>query len=159
MSLTFSPDAKALLAGFFRGQVKLWQVDGPSDAATFLGPDAPVQAVALLPDGRTLVAAGPEIRFWNIRTRHEKDKLSPRGRGDRFICVAVSPDGRRFAAGAGDGLITIWDVASHQEVATLRGHREPLRQLAFTPDGDYLVSASRDQLRIWRAASLEEADP
>jgi WD40 repeat protein len=58
--------------------------------------------------------------------------------------------------GATDGLITILDVASRQEVATLRGHKERVRQLAFTPDGDYLVSASRDQLRIWRAASFEE---
>jgi WD40 repeat protein len=72
--------------------------------------------------------------------------------------MAVSTDGRRFAAGASDGRITIWDVASHQEVATLEGHEELVRQLAFTPDGDCLVSVSKNQLRVWRAASRSEAD-
>ena len=111
----------------------------------------------LLPDGQTLISAGDDIRFWNVRTRHENAlKLSPRA-GDSH-CIALSADGRRFAAGAGAGRITIWDVASHQEVATLEGHEENVTQLAFTPDGDHLVSASKDELRVWRAASRSEAD-
>src|SRR5262249_40052013 len=73
-------------------------------------------------------------------------------------CVASSADGRRFATGSRDGLITIWDAASHQQLTTLRGHRELVRNLAFTPDGDHLVSVSGDQLRIWRAASFGQAD-
>jgi WD40 repeat protein len=72
--------------------------------------------------------------------------------------LALSPDGLRLAAGASDGRITIWDVASHQEVATLEGHQESVTQLAFTPDGDHLVSASKDQLRVWRAASWAEIE-
>ena len=31
-------------------------------------------------------------------------------------------------------------------------------QLAFTPDGDHLVSASKDQLRVWRAASQADVE-
>jgi len=73
----------------------------------------------LLPDKKTLISAGPDIRFWDIQTRQEKLKLRPRPAW--FFCGAVSPDGRRFAAGVKDGLITIWDVASQQEVATLPG--------------------------------------
>jgi WD40 repeat protein len=49
-------------------------------------------------------------------------------------------------------------VASHQEVATLERHKEKVMQLAFTPDGDHLVSASKDQLRVWHAASWSETD-
>ena len=45
---------------------------------------------------------------------------------------------------------------SYQEVVTLNGHKERVMQLAFTPDGDHLVSASRDQLRVWRAASFAD---
>ena len=40
----------------------------------------------------------------------------------------------------------------------LEGHEESVWQLAFTPDGDHLVSVSKDQLRVWRAASPAEAD-
>ena len=68
----------------------------------------------------------------------------------RFQKPIVAADVRRR--------ITIWDVASHQEVATLEGHEESVRQLAFTPDGDHLVSASKDQLRVWRAPSWAEIE-
>ena len=108
-------------------------------------------------DGQTLISAGPDIRFWDVRTRHE-NALKLGARAGEYFCMALSPDGRRFAAGAGDGRITIWDVASHQEVATLEGHNEAVKQLAFTPDGDYLVSVSKDQLRVWRAPSWAEIE-
>jgi len=110
----------------------------------------------LLPDGQTLISGGEDIRFWDVRTRRETNKLSPRAGGE--ACIALSRDGRRIAAGAGDGRITIWDVASHQEVATLEGHKESVTQLAFTPDGDHLVSVSKDRLRVWRASSWAETD-
>ncbi len=157
VSLTFSADAKALMAGFWRGPVKLWQLDGPGGSAAFLGHSWQVGGLALLPDGQTLICAETAIRFWDVRTRHENAlKLSPRA--GAYDCLALSADGRRFAAGASDGRITIWDVASHQEVATLDGHKEAVTQLAFTPDGDHLVSASKDQLRIWHAAAPAETD-
>jgi WD40 repeat protein len=152
MSLTFSADAKALMAGFLSGSVKLWQLDGPGEAAMFPGNSYPVRALALLPDGQTLISmTGPDIRFWDVRTCREINKLNPRG--GMFAGVALSADGRRLAAGASDGRITIWDVASRQEVVTIEGHQESVTQLAFTPDGNYLISASRDQLRVWSAPS------
>jgi WD40 repeat protein len=151
VTLTFSADAKALMAGTFTGSVKFWPLDGPSQATTFPGHSGQIHGLALLSDRQTLISAGPDIHFWDVPTRHETDKLN--SRAGAYHCLALSPDGRRFAAGASDGRITIWDVASHQEVATLQGHKESVRQLAFTPDGDHLVSASKDQLRVWRAAS------
>jgi WD40 repeat protein len=157
LSLIFSADAKALVAGFARGPVKLWQLDGQGEAAGFLGHSGAVRGMALLPDGQTLISAAGDIRFWDVRTRQENaPKLSP-GSG-AYHCLALSPDARRFAAGSGRGPITIWDVASHQEVATLDGHKEAVTQLAFTPDGDHLVSVSKDQLRVWRAASWKDID-
>ena len=154
VSLTFSADANALLAGFSKGPVKLWPLDRPGEAADFLGHSGSVGGLALLPDGQTLISAAESIRFWDVGTHHENaPRLSPRAGAN---CIALSPDSRRLAAGASDGRITIWDAASHQEVATLEGHKEELMQLAFTPDGDHLVSASKDQLRVWHAASWAE---
>jgi WD40 repeat protein len=157
MSLIFSADGKALLAGFWGG-VKLWQLDRPGGAATFHNDSWPVEGgLGLLPDGQTLIsAAGTELCFWDVRTRRETSKLNPRA--GMFSSVALSADGRRLAAGATDGRITIWDVASRQELVLLEGHKDEVFQLAFTPDGDHLVSASKDQLRVWRAASWAETE-
>ena len=97
-----------------------------------------------------------DLCFWDVRTRRETSKLNPRA--GLFSSIALSGDGRRLAAGATDGRITIWDVVSHQELVLLEGHKDEVFQLAFTPDGDHLVSASKDQLRVWRAASWAETD-
>jgi WD40 repeat protein/serine/threonine protein kinase len=158
VSLKFSADARTILAGFGKGPVKFWQLDGPGKAVTFPGSSGWVGDVALLPDGQTLISVvGPDIHFWDVRTRRQ-NALKLSAPGGTYDCVALSPDGRRFAAGTSDGPITIWDVASHQEVATLEGHEESVRQLAFTPEGDHLVSVSKDQLRVWHAPSWAEIE-
>jgi len=142
------------MAGCWRGPVKLWQLDGPAESTTFLGHRSWVGGLAMLPDGETLISGGPDLRFWNLRTRQQTDRLNPRD--GSYDCLAVSPDGRRLAAGIGGGRIAIWDITSHEEVATLAGHREAVSLLAFTPDGDHLVSVSKDQLRVWSAPSWTE---
>ena len=60
--------------------------------------------------------------------------------------------------GAADGFITVWDLASMEEVATLAGHKRPLLDIRFLPDGNNLVSVSVDEIRLWRAASVKEMD-
>ena len=155
VSLTFSTDAKALMAGFWKGSVKLWPLEGAGEASRFPGHSRWVNGLALLPDGQTVISAGTDIRFWDVHTRRENaPKLSPRA--GEYRCLALSSDGRRFAAGENDGRVTIWDSTSHQELATLEGHQEAVLQLAFTPDGDHLISVSKDQLRVWRAPSWNE---
>ena len=71
-------------------------------------------------------------------------------------CIALTADGRRLAAAAAGGLIIIYDVASHEEIGRLPGHKEFVRDIAFTPDGNHLVSVSKNQLRVWRAPSFAE---
>jgi WD40 repeat protein/tRNA A-37 threonylcarbamoyl transferase component Bud32 len=157
VSLKFSADASTLMAGLYPNSIKLWPLDGPGETITLTRPSLGVRGLTLLPEGPTLVSAGADLRFWDIQSRNENaPKLSPRT--GEYHCLALSPDGRRFAAGGSDGRITIWDVASHQEVTTLEGHKQDVLHMAFTPDGDHLVSVSKDQLRVWRAAPPCEPD-
>lgn len=41
-----------------------------------------------------------------------------------------------------------------RQVGRLRGHQREIRDLAFLPDGNGLVSVSMDSFRIWRAPPL-----
>jgi WD40 repeat protein len=72
----------------------------------------------------------------------------------------ISPDGRTLAVADWNGLITLWNMTSLQQVGTLNGHVAPVWQtcLAFTPDGNNLVSVSQERFRVWRAASFAETD-
>jgi WD40 repeat protein len=157
MSLAFSRDDKKLMAGFYFGLVKVWNLSGGTNEVTLRGHNRMVLGVVLLPDGRTLVSTSTEIRFWDLVSQRELfPPLQPRS--TLFRGGSISPDGRRFAVGAHDGIITIFDLASRQEVVSFQGHEHQARFVAFLSDDKTLVSAGLDQVRVWRAPSLAEID-
>ena len=89
---------------------------------------------------------------------------APNGRASTAIreLSAVWPSVRtakRLATGSDDKNIRLWDVASGQTLRTLQGgHTEPVRCLAFSPDGQTLASGSTDQtVRLWEVSSDEQS--
>jgi WD40 repeat protein len=60
------------------------------------------------------------------------------------------PDGSRIASGGHDRSICIRDTASGEELVRLPGHSSYVFSLAFSPDGETLVSGSGDStVRLW----------
>jgi WD40 repeat protein/tetratricopeptide (TPR) repeat protein len=55
--------------------------------------------------------------------------------------IAFSADGRLLAAASG-GNVKVWDVQSGRKLWLLGGHPAPVRYLAISPDGRWLVSTS-----------------
>ena len=52
--------------------------------------------------------------------------------------VAFDADGSRLASAGADGTVWVWEVST----LTLAGLANALRDLAFSPDGNLLASAS-----------------
>ena len=68
--------------------------------------------------------------------------------------AAFSPDGKRVVTASQDKTARVWDAASGQPVATLRGHTDMVNSAAFSPDGQRVVTASEDKTaQVWDAAS------
>ncbi|KAK0218785.1 hypothetical protein IW262DRAFT_1558220 [Armillaria fumosa] len=68
-----------------------------------------------------------------------------------FHSIDFSPDGSNFAAGAGDGTISIWETVSGKELMTLKGHSDEVTSLQYG-DCDKIISNSEDgTIRTWNA--------
>src|SRR5688572_12768612 len=66
------------------------------------------------------------------------------------LAVALSPDGKRVAAGAGTA-VRVWDVASGTVVKELAGHPEAVHSLQFSPDGALLAAGGDRVVKLWNA--------
>ena len=73
---------------------------------------------------------------------------------DAVLSVAVSPDGRYFAAGSNSGQVRVWREEGRVAHLTIRGHTDRVGAIAFSPDGQTLATASWDgTVRLWDLAS------
>ncbi len=102
-------------------------------------------------DGR-LLSAGADGR---VTLRRPEDlkivEVLVEGRG-RIGRIAVTADGRRVAvAGEAAGVLVI--DTSGRELATLGGHEGGAFGLAWSPDGERLLTADTEVLRIWDGES------
>jgi WD40 repeat protein len=68
------------------------------------------------------------------------------------VHVCFDPDGRRLVTVDQDSNVKLWDVASGQNVLTLRGHSAYVLCASFSPDGTRLATGGWDRtIKIWEA--------
>src|SRR5262249_26167917 len=60
------------------------------------------------------------------------------------------------ASASQDKTMKLWDVATGRETLTLRGHTVGINNVAYSPDGRRLASASDATVRLWDAATGQE---
>jgi WD40 repeat protein/serine/threonine protein kinase len=78
-----------------------------------------------------------------------------RGPAGRIHAVAFSPADGTLAAGAGDGVVWLWDPAG--AARTFPGHADEVLALAFSADGRFLASAGREgAVKVWDVAAGRE---
>ena len=75
------------------------------------------------------------------------------GHKENVGCLSFSPDGTRLASGSNDRTVKVWDLASGQELRTLR-HEGLVGAVDFSPDGMRLATGSGGTVRLWDATPL-----
>jgi len=62
----------------------------------------------------------------------------------------------RLASGSFDGTVRLWNIRTERMLACLKGHRDTIEVVAFSPTQPLLASASRDgTVRLWDLAGDE----
>ena len=144
--LQFSADGQRLVA-LCDDQLQFMAAD--DGAVTYeLTSELPLQSAAFLPDGRTVVTGGEQLRKWRFASPDAVRTLT--GHGGGVLGVAYSPSGRWIASASADQTIRIWDAQTGAQVKQLSGHQGAAYSVAFSPDESLLVSCGAEKgLRVW----------
>jgi WD40 repeat protein len=161
--VAITPDTQTLVTVDRKAQandktIKVWNLKTNKLLYTFNGHSQQVTRLAISQDGQTLVSTSDDkkVLVWNLKTGKLLHTINPQSTLTRSI--ALSPNGQLLATGGGDNVdekntsndtsIKLWDIKTGKLLGTLEGHTRSIGSIAFTPDGQTLVSVA-DSINIW----------
>lgn len=147
-----------------------------------------VSGIAFSPNGKRIVIAFQDqtARVWEVANRWRGVELELAGHSDWVTSAAFSPDGEKAVTASYDGTARVWDLETNQNqrqghraresdaaasstvgrppvvkvaaAKVLQGHTAQVYGASFSPDGQTVVTASKDgTVRLW--GQLEAGKP
>jgi WD40 repeat protein/mono/diheme cytochrome c family protein len=182
-ALAFTPDGKKLVVSGHH-ELTIWDVESGKLEKRIRTRARRATAMVFLADGKLVVSGGRpgeegELRVYNINGGTPKVEngvayldgvtdpavlvkqlITPLDADDEILCLAVSADGKKLAAGGCDRLVHVWDISAGITAAKLEqsieNHADWVFSVAFTPDGKHLLTSSRDKTaKVWDLTTKE----
>jgi WD40 repeat protein len=116
---------------------------------TLSGHTQSIKALAVTPDGKTLISVGDDIiRLWDINEGKLINTLKGHLKGITSICL--SKDGTILASGSRDKTISMWRLPDGNLLGNLSANVASVWSLAMTGDAKMIASASYQEVRLWQ---------
>ena len=175
LKVAFHPDGKRLATAGADNDIRIWDI-GPAASAkplvkTLTGHTEAIHGLAFSPDGKLLASAGMDRswRLWDTDKWDTKFTSGPAPNNGHVLALDFSPDGKTLAIGHsqdqeigpdGDLIrqqfrnIMLIDTETGKAKTGMGtnayGHPDWITGLAYTADGQTIITASRDFIiRFW----------
>jgi WD40 repeat protein len=181
-ALAFTPDNKKLIVGGAY-ELTLWDITQAQvklEKRIYTRAER-AYAMTFLPDGMLAVAGGRpgqegDVRIYNLNAGNAKTEngvVTLDGvhdsavmikelaeTDDSVLCLGLSTDGKKLAAGGCDRLVRVWDLspgyANAKLEQTIENHADWVFGVVFAPDGKHLLTGSRDKTaKVWDLTTKE----
>jgi WD40 repeat protein len=154
----FSPDGLRILTVHnFDRVARVWDGRTGTLLSVLEGHPEPINLAVFSPDASLVATASdPTIKLFEAKTGHLLRNL--RGHLGQVTSMQFIKKGTQILAAAKDGAVRIWDTASGEDVALLRGHEVPpynvfslINHIDVSPDGNQLLTSSHvdKSVRLW----------
>ena len=158
-AVKFSPDGKTLAAGYWSGDISLWDVQGLEQQATFRceGLDM-IRSIDFSPCGTKLACSSYDttVRIWHIQEL-DAPPVELLGHQATLCAVAFSPKGNLLVSADSKGVLGLWDVQYDNELQMFTEETDWIWSISFSPDGKSLASAHyRISPQLWDIESGEQ---
>lgn len=145
-SAVFSPDGKTVLTagGGYDLTVRLWEVE--TGRQIYSVPGGPgYRTLFFFPDGQNFYAGDIVFNTSDGQVNQEK--------GIGGGALAISPDGRIAVSGVSP-TAKLFYISNGTIIRSLSGHTDSVISAAFSKDGKWLITGSRDNTaRVWEVAT------
>ena len=179
-ALAFTPDGNRLVVGGHQ-EITVWDANSGKLVMRVRTRAERSYAFAFLADGKLVVAGGRpgqegDVRAYDLSAPPQQavDGVAyldgvrdPKvlvaqlvDTDDSELCLALSPDEKRLAAGGCDRQARVWDLTAgitHAKLEqSVEDHADWVLGIAFSTDGKKLLTASRDKTaKVWDLAKKE----
>ncbi len=155
VALAFSPDSRSVAALNQTGTLTVWSIASRRELFSTSVPMSPagnVYGLLFSSNGKWLASCTLGCKVWDVRTGRLHLSLRPGKSAGR---PAFSPDSRLLVIPTVPAIVV--NVETGTEMAWLSSHLDFVHAAAFTSDGRFLATGSRDQLvKIWETDLWQE---
>lgn len=166
LDIAFSPDNQLLASSSGDGIVNIWSISDNTLWRSLPQQSASARAVDFRRKGRLLASAysNGAVLLWDMSTGQQIRTIwATSGLRDMIF----SPDGKQLAAASCgkfynvveclEGEITIWDPETGAHLQKLSAHDDVIDSIAFSQDGSWFASGSRDDtIILWQRPTYKK---